>query len=107
MAIFAAAPVAAPTVIDPTTAEFMPSPDHNTLVGGGPLLDHYELEIYQTGQTTAVRTVLLGKPAPESDGKIRVMFVAQLTPPLPSGAIYTADVVAVGPGGRASSAISI
>ena len=105
-AVLMAAPVSAQSVVDPTTAEFDPSPDQNTLINGVPMLDHYELEIFQ-GQTAPLRTLNLGKPAPASDGKIRVNFASLLVPPLTPGLIYTADVVAVGPGGRAASPVSI
>ena len=106
-ALLLAAPAGAQTVMDPTTAEFDPSPDHNTLVDDVPMLERYELEIYAPGVTPPVRTLNLGKPAPAADGKIRTNFALLLVPPLTPGPVYTAAVVAVGPGGRSASPVSI
>jgi hypothetical protein len=103
----AAAPVAAQSVVNPSLAEFTPSADHDAVANGVPVVTRYELEIFQQGQTSAVRTIGLGKPAPAADGKIRVDFANLLTSPLTAGVVYTADVVAVGPGGRAASALSL
>ena len=103
LALFLALPAVAQTVVNPSTAEFDPSPDHNAVVNGAPVVSRYELEISQSGQSTVLRTADLGKPVPAADGKIRVNFITLLSSPLASGVVYTAEVVAVGPGGRSAS----
>ena len=73
----------AQTITDPRRVEFSPSPDHNAVdSSGNPLVSSYSLLIYVSGASTPTQTVSLGKPAPESDGMIRVDFVSLLTTPL-------------------------
>ena len=73
----------AQTITDPRRVEFSPSPDHNAVdSSGNPLVSGYSLLIYVSGASTPTQTVSLGKPTPESDGMIRVDFVALLTTPL-------------------------
>jgi hypothetical protein len=103
-----AVPLHAQTVVNPTTAQFDPSADHSTtLADGTPVLDHYELEFYLVGAAQPFQTLVLGKPAPDPDGKIRVNFAALLPSPLAPGVVYKADVAAVGPGGRIGSVLSV
>jgi all-beta uncharacterized protein len=102
-----AAPLYAQSVVNPTTAEFDPSGDHDTVVDGTPVLENYELHIYRMSEAVPDRVVNLEKPSPGADGKIRINFVALVTPPLPTDVIYTAEVVAVGPGGLSASPLSI
>jgi hypothetical protein len=92
------------TVLDPTAAEFNPSPDHSaTLQDGRSIVDRYDLEFYLVGASSPFQTGSLGKPAPASDGKIRANLLATLGS-LPSPAIdYEATVSAIGPGGSARS----
>lgn len=98
----------AQTVVDPTTAQFNASSDQNkTFSNGTPVLDHYELELYAAGATAPFQIVNLGKPAPDSTGTIVVKFSTLLNPRPAPGITYTADVTAVGPGGRGKSALSI
>ena len=101
-----ASPLAAQTVENPKTVEFDPSPDHAEVVEGTPVVDRYEMDFFVAGNAQPVRTLSLGKPAPDGDGRIRVNFAALLTQPLSPGTIYTALVAAVGPGGRASSPVA-
>src|SRR5688572_30836554 len=65
-------------VVDPSIAEFTPSPDHNTVVGGVAVLVRYELQFFLIGGAQPVQVVNLGKPAPQPDGKIRVNFTPLL-----------------------------
>jgi hypothetical protein len=57
------------------------------------------LDVFPNGGSTRVSTADLGKPAPGTDGLIRVDFVALLSTPLTPGVVYEAVVSAVGPGG--------
>src|SRR5438128_2564058 len=101
-----ASPLAAQTV-DPTTAEFTPSPDHNaTLSDGSPVVQSYQIEFYLMGAASPFQTNSLGKPAPQADGMIRTNLAGLLVGwPVP-GTQYVADVAAVGPGGSTRSALS-
>jgi hypothetical protein len=99
-------PLSAQTIENPKTVEFDPSPDHNAVIDGTPVVDRYEMDFFVQGNGQPVHTLTLGKPAPSGDGRIRVNFVALLTQPLTPGTVYTALVAAVGPGGRASSAVA-
>jgi hypothetical protein len=95
---------AAQLVINATTAEFTPSPDHDTLTKyRKPLVESYVLMISQSGTTGTLRSVDLGKPAPGADGLIRVDFAALMATPLPGGIEYRARVAATGPGGKSIS----
>jgi hypothetical protein len=99
--------LAAQTITDPRTVEFMPSAQHDDSTPEGvPIVSSYSLSIYPAGQGTPAQTVNLGKPAPGSDGMIRVDFVSRLTTPLATGVSYQARVTATGPGGSASSNVS-
>lgn len=90
----------AQTVVNPRTVEFDPSADHDSLV------TRYDLEIYQAGAAQPFHTVDLGKPALDTDGKVRVDFASKLTAwPLPNGT-YEARVSAVGPTGVGRSDLS-
>jgi hypothetical protein len=86
-----AATAHAQVTLDPRTVEFDPSPDHNSPT----LVVRYDLEVYNAGGTTPVLKVSLGKPAPQSDGKIRVDLAAALGTFLASGPNYESRVVAV------------
>jgi hypothetical protein len=101
-----AAPLGAQPIENPKTVEFDPSPDHDVVTGGTPLVDRYEMDFFIQGTVQPVLTLNLGKPVPAVDGRIRVNFVALLPQPLLPGTIYTALVAAVGPGGRAASTVA-
>jgi hypothetical protein len=92
--------------VNPRLVEFDPSPDHNRTVGGVALVTRYSLQFYVVGTTTQLQSIDLGKPAPESDGKIRVDFTAQLGTWLVDGVVYEARVSALGPGGSTQSTLS-
>ena len=97
----------AQTITDPRRVEFSPSPDHNAVDSSGtPLVSSYTLLIYVSGASTPTQTVSLGKPAPESDGMIRVDFVSLLTTPLAPAVTYEGRVSANGPGGSSPSVMS-
>ena len=102
--IFCAAPVLSQTIVNPRTVEFDPSADHSAVSSGGqPLVVRYDLSIYPAGGTQAQYVVDLGKPAPDSTGKIRLDFAARMpTWPLPNGT-YVARVAAVGASGLGQS----
>ena len=105
--VSAAVPAGAQTVMNPTSARFTASADHNTTgTNGLPVVDHYELEFFMTGASAPFQTVSLGKPTPDGTSTITVNFTSLLGTPLAAGPVYTADVAAVGPGGRATSAKS-
>jgi all-beta uncharacterized protein len=96
----APAPSIAQLVIDPTRAEFSPSPDHYvTASGGTPIVSSYQLEVYPAGASAPLRTIDLGKPDVDPDGVIRVDLIPLMIPVPPSGITYSASVAAVGPGG--------
>ena len=101
IALFSASAVAqTAAVIDPRIVEFDPSPDHSaTGSDGNPVVTRYDLELYVVDGTTPVRVVALGKPAPQTDGKIRVDFTTLLTPWPAPGTVYEARVAAIGPAG--------
>ena len=108
MLVAVSAPANAQAIVNPTTAVFDPSSDHNATSGGSPVVDHYELEFYLPGASQAFQTVGLGKPTPDvSTGKISVNFASLLVPIPAAGVVYNARVASVGPGGRSSSAVSI
>jgi hypothetical protein len=80
-ALTAASPVAAQVIVDPRTAEFDPSPDHNNAT----LVARYDLEFYFQGASQPFQTANLGKPAPQGDGKIRVDLLTVLGAFPPAG----------------------
>ncbi|MBE3132130.1 MAG: BACON domain-containing protein, partial [Acidobacteria bacterium] len=88
------------TVVNPRTVEFDPSADHASLV------TRYDLAIYNVGANSPFQIVDLGKPALDTDGKVRVDFASRFTAwPLPNGT-YEARVSAVGPTGVGLSDLS-
>jgi hypothetical protein len=107
IAIAGVSPARAQTVLDPTTAEFQPSPDHDvTTPEGAAWVTSYLLQIFPTGSSTPSFSIDMGKPAPAADGWIRFEFASRLTSPLVPGSVYQARVTAIGPGGTAASAVS-
>jgi hypothetical protein len=86
--------------VDPTTAEFAASADHNAILSNGTAaLTRYDLEFYNVGAASPFQVASLGKPSPDPSGIIRVQLTSILTA-LPSpGIVYEARVAAVGPGG--------
>ena len=94
-------------VIDPTTAEFGPSADHDRVSDDGTaFVDYYELQIFAPDATQPTFVVNLGKPAPQADGLIRVELAGLLSPaPLPD-VEYVARVAAKGPAGTSVSDLS-
>ena len=92
--------------IDPSTVEFVASPDHATIgLDGQPVLTRYELREYLEGATLPFKVQDLGKPAPDANNKIiitnRSWFV---------GAAFNvrcvARVAAIGPHGEGVSGAS-
>ena len=107
IALSGAAPALSQTVVDPTTAEFQPSPDHDvTTPDGTAWVTSYLLQIFPSGSSTPAYSIDMGKPAPGTDGVIRFEFASRLTTPLVPGIVYQARVSAVGPGGSGISTVS-
>ncbi len=95
------------SVVNPRIVEFDPSADDSALTSDGqPVVMRYDLQIFQQGGTAPLVTVSLGKPAIDTDGKIRVDF-SVLVPgwPLPDGT-YDARVLAIGQSGAGQSDLS-
>ena len=93
--------------LNPTTAEFNPSADHNvTLASGLPAVTRYDLEFYTPGAASPFQVNSLGKPNPQGDGVIRVLLSSVLTAFPSPGIVYDSTVTAVGPGGSGRSARS-
>jgi hypothetical protein len=92
--------------VSPQIVEFDPSADHNTTAGGTAVVEGYELRFYTVSGSQPLHVIEMGKPAPQSDGKIRFNFSALLGAWPVDGVVYEARVAAVGPGGSAVSTIS-
>ena len=94
----------AQTVSAARIVEFEPSPDHSaTLADGRAVVQRYVMEIYQAGASQPFHTVDMGKPSPQSDGRIRYDFSSGVAAwPAPGGE-YEARVAAIGPGGEGVS----
>ena len=75
LTLAAASPVSAQSVLDGRRAEFSPSAEHNAVdpTTGVPLVSSYLLQIFVAGGGTPVRSVNIGKPAPEVDGNIHTL----------------------------------
>jgi hypothetical protein len=87
-------------VVNPTTAEFDPSANHNRTLGdGSAAVSRYDLEFYNVGASSPFEVASLGKPTPQIDGKIRGLLTSVLTSMPSPGIDYVATVAAVGPGG--------
>lgn len=95
----------AQTAINPTTAIFSPSTDHNTNVPGvGPLVTNYQLDVMIGNSTGALAfSFNLQKPTPVS-GNITVNIPGFAT--MASNTTMVATVSAVGPGGTTKSNVS-
>jgi len=92
--------------INPTTAEFNPSPDHNVVSNGTAVVTRYDLEFYTPGAASPFQVNSLGKPNPATDGLIHVLLTSVLTAFPAPGIVYESRVTAVGPGGVGRSAPS-
>jgi hypothetical protein len=99
--------LAQPT-LNPTRAEFSPSPDHNnTMPDGTPIVSSYRLDLFLQGASAPFQSNSLGKPTPDPvTGTITVDLTSMFAGWPVAGTIYVADVAAVGPGGSAPSALS-
>jgi hypothetical protein len=94
-------------VVDPTTAEFDPSTHHDIILDDGrAAVTRYDLEFYNAGATSPFQVMSLGKPTPQTDGKIRITLTNVLAARPSPGLTYLATVAAVGPGGIGRSAPS-
>ncbi len=70
--------VFAQPTLNPTRAEFNPSPDHNnTMPDGTPIVSSYHLDLFLQGASAPFQSIPLGKPAPASDGIVRVDLTTQ------------------------------
>ncbi len=97
-------PTQAQTPVNPNTVEFDPSADHSGVTPDNqPMVQRYELQIFASGASAPMSTADLGKPSPQTDGKIRVNFSTLLAGwPLGDGT-YQARVAAIGPTGTGTS----
>ena len=103
----AVAPVSGQTIVNPTAATFRASASHSaTYSDGTPVVNHYEMDFYLSGASAPIQSVSIGKPTPDGTGTIYVSLASLFGTPLAAGSTYTADVAAVGPGGRGTSSIS-
>lgn len=102
----AQAATAQTVVINPTTVEFTPSPDHDALaLDGSPLVASYLVEFRLASDPTRVVSAFnLGKPTPVA-GSIRVTNVAMFAGLQPN-VKYIACVGAMGAAGEGTSAAS-
>ncbi|MCL4814150.1 MAG: BACON domain-containing protein [Vicinamibacteraceae bacterium] len=98
----------AQVVTNPRLVEFDPSTDHDAVSPGDnqPVVTSYTLQFYLAGATSPFQTLDFGKPAPQTDGKIRYDFSARVTAWPQFGALYEARVAAIGPGGSGVSEAS-
>lgn len=93
----------AQSIVDPRTAEFAPSADHNALAANGtPLVTRYDLGFYLIGAAQPFQVSSIGKPTPAADGLIHFSLSSLTSMPSP-GVVYESRVSAVGPGGSAPS----
>src|SRR5262245_55220930 len=84
IALLAPATASAQAVIDPTTAEFGPSTDHEVISDGVPVVSYYELGFYLLGAAQPFQVMPLGKPGVDGDGIVRVVFTGLMgTTPTP------------------------
>ena len=91
-------------VTDPQVVEFDPSPDHWAVSAAGqPIVNGYDLAVYQVGASKPYDVVSLGKPVPQSNGKIEVSLLSALSKPLQPGVTYESQVTVVGPSGSSPS----
>ena len=93
------------TVVDATTAEFVPSADHAVLSENGTPRPGVLCARDPARRVVDARCIrsTSANPSPAADGLIRVQFASLLPAPLVGGDTYQARVWAVGPGGSARS----
>ena len=100
--VFMSSSVFAQNASNPQSLTFTPSADHYaTASSGEPVVTQYNLEIYEVGASTPLQVNSVGKPAPGSDGRIKVALSMSATP-VPN-TVYMARVAAMGPNGSSSS----
>src|SRR5436190_12761252 len=90
---------AAEQTVNPTTAEFNASPDHNVVSNGTAVVTRYDLEFYVPGAASPFQVNSLGKPNPNANNLIQVVLTSVLTAFPAPGIVYESKVTAVGPGG--------
>jgi hypothetical protein len=87
-------------VVDPTTLEFTPSPDHASIL-------RYEFEVLPaTGSGAPVTVLNLGRPTPTADGQIRVDLTPWHLEQTLGAGTYRARVSATSDGGTSPSTAS-
>jgi hypothetical protein len=87
---------------NPNVVEFTPSADHTVTMGDGrPMVTEYRFEVWAAGASAPMQSTSLGKPDPQTDGKVRTSPALLLA--LPVGQTFTATVTAVGPTGEGRS----
>ena len=92
------------TVINPTQISFTASADHNVVLSGVPVLDHYDVNVVVGNSSGALSfTKSIGKPVPDAQNTISVTlpeFVAL------NRGTYVATVSSVAPGINPPTSIS-
>lgn len=98
--------VSAQPVMNPTKIDFTVAADHAAKSADGVtnVVDRYVFRITEVGAAAPMSEVDLGKPTPDAAGLIIATPTVLLG--LPVGKSFTAEVVAVGPGGQRASAVS-
>ena len=87
--------------VNPTTTLFTASPDHSAVVGGNPVLDHYQLDVMVGNAGGALSfTKDIGKPTPNAQNEISVQVPEFATR---TSGVYALTVSSVGPGGTGRS----
>ena len=100
--VFMSSSAFAQTATNPQSLSFAPSADHYaTAKTGEPAVTQYNLEIYEVGASQPLQVGSIGKPAPGSDGRIKVALSLSATPA--PNTVYMARVAAMGPNGSSSS----
>ena len=102
LALAAPALAQTPVVVNPTTIEWTPSPDHATVLSDGTaILTRYEVRIYMRGATEPFQVHDAGKPTPSAN-TIAVVNPSWLVLSAMNSEGF-ARVAAVGPGGEGVS----
>lgn len=101
--LFLVASAAGAQTINPTKIIFTASSDHNVVVAGTPVLDHYDFTVTATNPLgVLVFTKNLGKPTPATNGDITADIGPDVANIVANG-LYNGIVTSVGPGGSNST----
>jgi hypothetical protein len=91
-------------VLNPGFVEFLPPPEHHqTLPTGQRAIASYQVDFYSAGSNDSMRSVPIGRPAPQADGMIRVTLAGLLSDWPNEDGQNELRVTAIGPNGVAVS----